>query len=152
MSINSTNYVMGKSIEYPMLRPVCIVLKELLKLHDLNKPFTGGISSFVVIIMILAFLKLSPVHTSPSKCLMALLCYYGSVFDYKTMIIANEEISFVYGSANDKLTIFHPLQPEINIAYNVTRFEEIRKCFMEGYRKIVRNEEEIKLDELLAID
>ena len=37
--------------EYEDLKVVCLVFKELLSVHNLNKPFTGGISSYILVIM-----------------------------------------------------------------------------------------------------
>eukprot|EP00826_Nyctotherus_ovalis_P057740 TRINITY_DN7902_c0_g1_i6.p6 TRINITY_DN7902_c0_g1~~TRINITY_DN7902_c0_g1_i6.p6 ORF type:complete len:153 (-),score=31.35 TRINITY_DN7902_c0_g1_i6:109-567(-) len=149
MSLSGTQYVISKSAEYPILRPVCVVLKRLLKARGLNRPFTGGMGSFVLTVMAIAFLRLGNAYASPSKCLAAFLSYYASVFNPKTMAIVDGRITYTYGNENERLLISNPLQQKINIAYNVTRFEEIRKCFLDVHAKITKGDCKTTLDDLL---
>ena len=44
--------------EYSDLKIVCLIVKELLRVHDLNRPFTGGIGSYILVIMIHNILKM----------------------------------------------------------------------------------------------
>jgi len=53
------------------------------------------------------------------------------------------------GLENASLSVSSPLQPEINIAYNVTRFEEIRVCFLDVYKKIIQEKENAKQEKIL---
>ena len=38
----------------PCLKPVCIILKKILRRYDLNKPYTGGLGSYSLFVMLLA--------------------------------------------------------------------------------------------------
>lgn len=38
---------------YPDLRPVCLVLKKLVKDNNLNEPYTGGIGSYSMFLLLL---------------------------------------------------------------------------------------------------
>lgn len=40
---------------------VCLVLKELLRVNELNKPYKGGIGSYVLVILVHNILKLKEV-------------------------------------------------------------------------------------------
>lgn len=42
---------------YPILEPLVLVLKQFLVQRDLNQPFNGGLSSYALIVMVVAFLK-----------------------------------------------------------------------------------------------
>jgi len=162
LGIRSTEYILIKSTELPLLRPICIVLKKILDSYDLNKPYLGGMSSFTLLLMTIAFFRLNPFFQSPSQCLTSFLKYYGEIFDYKRMSIIGEQIVELYenkqfhnnnqypvGLENASLSVSSPLQPEINIAYNVTRFEEIRVCFLDVYKKIIQEKENAKQEKIL---
>jgi len=43
--------------EYPKMKILVLVFKKFLSLKDLNKPFSGGLSSYSLIMMVLALLK-----------------------------------------------------------------------------------------------
>lgn len=156
LGIRSTEYVLTKTSEFPLLRPTCIVLKKILNSYGLNKPYLGGMSSFTLLLMVTAFLHLNPFFQSPSQCLTSFLKYYGEIFDHKRMTIMGEHIVELYESSqcpagleNVPFSVSSPLQPEINIAYNVTRFEEIKTCFLEVYKKIMKEKEGVKHEKIL---
>jgi len=92
----------------PALRPLTLMLKELLRQHDLKSTYTGGLSSYALTNMVALFLLMSPMlraereahaaagnratppslPTSPTgtsvplaTLLLELLHFYGSIFD-----------------------------------------------------------------------
>lgn len=77
------------------------MLKKFLALKDLNSPFHGGLSSYGVILLIIAFLNedqqmiYNPTDgmLSAGRALTQFLYFYGKVFDTMTMII--NEYGFV---------------------------------------------------------
>ena len=117
-------------------------------------------SSFTLLLMVISFMHVSPIYQSPSQYLINFLKYYGEVFDYKKTSIVGDRIVKLYeeqylnGLENASLSISSPLQPGINIAYNVTRFEEIKTCFLETYNKIMKLKDSVDhekiLDKILA--
>ena len=145
LGIRSTEYVLLKAREFPVLKPICIILKKLLNTRELNKPFAGGMSSFTLFLMASAFLRSSPPFKCISECLLSFLQYYGSVFDYRNTYIMADCIVMLDGQlstiGNLGLTVSSPLQPEFNVAYNVTRYEEIKACFWETYEKLMKAKE-----------
>jgi DNA polymerase sigma len=38
--------------QQPSLKVLCLILKDLLRVSDLNKPYTGGISSYVLVVLV----------------------------------------------------------------------------------------------------
>jgi non-canonical poly(A) RNA polymerase PAPD5/7 len=74
----------------PDLKPIVIVLKKLLHAHDLNQPYHGGLSSYSLVLMTSAFLRMFNEIKSISKNLLEFLNYFGSYFDPSTTIIENQ--------------------------------------------------------------
>jgi len=82
-------------VMYPFLKPVALVLKQLLFLGKLNDPFQKGLSSYGLVLMIVAFFQWCIVsNTYDTVCanlgrtVINLLRHYGSVFDYINWKIA----------------------------------------------------------------
>ena len=44
---------------YPALRPLTLVVKQLLALRCLNEVYTGGVGSYAILLMIMSFLQVS---------------------------------------------------------------------------------------------
>jgi non-canonical poly(A) RNA polymerase PAPD5/7 len=43
--------------DYEVLEPIVLALKNILKLASLNDPYTGGLSSYGLILMVVSFLQ-----------------------------------------------------------------------------------------------
>ena len=50
-------YIKQKITEHPFLKPLAIVLKKYLALKNLNSPFQGTMSSYALVLMIIALLR-----------------------------------------------------------------------------------------------
>lgn len=100
VDISFNNYDGIKKIElineykrkYPILSKLVMVLKQFLVLHDLNNSYTGGISSFSLILMCINFLQLQPMDkvgesANLGMLLLEFLELYGKEFDYDTSCI-----------------------------------------------------------------
>ncbi len=97
-------------------------------------------SSFTVGLMLTAFIRSLPGYLSPGHVLISALHYYGHVFEPSQMSIVNCCIALFRldaGPVAAPLYVAHPFHPEANVAYNVTRFEEIRECFRRSYARLV---------------
>nr|XP_006813805.1 PREDICTED: PAP-associated domain-containing protein 5-like [Saccoglossus kowalevskii] len=74
--------------EYPMLPYLVLVLKQFLLQRDLNEVFTGGISSYSLILMTVSFFQLHPRYdTMPRIANLGVLLIeffelYGRLFNY----------------------------------------------------------------------
>jgi len=70
ISINASSGIDGRSIikkfiqQCPAIKPLNIVLKQFLELIDLNKVFTGGLSSYALTLMVISFLQIHPLVRS----------------------------------------------------------------------------------------
>jgi len=67
----------------PTLRPLVLVLKHLLSQRGMNKPFEGGLSSYALTLMAIAFLQTPQLynnaHTDVGQQLCSLCAFYGGV-------------------------------------------------------------------------
>ena len=74
---------------YPSLKPIALVLKQLLYVAKLNDPYQHGLSSYGLVLMIVSFLQWLTLNgcydemcSSLGKLLLEFLKHYGSYFDY----------------------------------------------------------------------
>lgn len=82
-------------LTYPHLKPMALVLKHLLYLGKLNDPYQKGLSSYGLVLMIVAFFQwcfvsgtYETVCSSAGRALIQFLRHYGSAFDYTNWRIA----------------------------------------------------------------
>uniref|UniRef100_A0A3B3ZJU1 Terminal nucleotidyltransferase 4A n=1 Tax=Periophthalmus magnuspinnatus TaxID=409849 RepID=A0A3B3ZJU1_9GOBI len=128
--VKAASFIKDYVKKYPVLPYLIFVLKQFLLQRDLNEVFTGGISSYSLILMVISFLQLQ-LHPridarNPNENLGVLLIeffeLYGRHFNYlKTGIriknggayVAKEEImkSMTNGSRPSMLCIEDPLLP-----------------------------------------
>ena len=88
--LKSANLIKEYKKKYPVLQKLVYVLKQFLLQRDLNEVFTGGISSYSLILMCISFLQLHPnqayVMQTNEKSLGVLLIQffelYGREFNY----------------------------------------------------------------------
>jgi DNA polymerase sigma len=90
-------------MNYPNLKEVSIVLKMFLAKLDLNTPyfgkttdwdliFIGGISSYSLVLLIVAYMNYfkikDTINMTPSRLLMGFLDYYGNYFNPSSLGIS----------------------------------------------------------------
>lgn len=143
--VKAASFIKDYVEKYPVLPYLIFVLKQFLLQRDLNEVFTGGISSYSLILMVISFLQLHPRidARNPEENLGVLLIeffeLYGRHFNYlKTGIriknggayIAKEEImkSMANGSRPSMLCIEDPLLPGNDVgrgSYGAMRVQEV---------------------------
>ena len=82
-------------IYYRPLKPIMLVLKQLLYVSDLNDPYQGGLNSYGLILMVIAFIQnliqkniYNEYEGNYGKLLIEFLKFYNAGFDYKNNKIA----------------------------------------------------------------
>jgi len=60
--LRNTNFMKHLLEVYPDLKVIGLILKELLKITDLNKNYTGGIGSYILIMLVYNILKMKAVN------------------------------------------------------------------------------------------
>ncbi|XP_046609764.1 terminal nucleotidyltransferase 4B-like isoform X1 [Neodiprion virginianus] len=126
--VKSAELINSYKHEFPVLDKLVMVLKQFLLQRDLNEVFTGGISSYSLVLMTISFLQLHPRQNAycPKANLGVLLIefleLYGRKFNYvKTGIrvkdggtyISKEEVQrdMIDGHRPSLLCIEDPLAP-----------------------------------------
>lgn len=84
--VQSAELIKDYRAKYPVLSKLVLVLKQFLLQRDLNEVFTGGISSYSLILMCISFLQLHPRQIPDNANLGVLLLeffeLYGRKFNY----------------------------------------------------------------------
>ncbi|XP_020281563.1 non-canonical poly(A) RNA polymerase PAPD5-like [Pseudomyrmex gracilis] len=126
--VKSAELINSFKRRYPVLEKLVMVLKQFLLQRDLNEVFTGGISSYSLILMTISFLQLHPRQNACCSSanlgvlLIEFLELYGRKFNYvKTGIrvkdggtyISKEEVQrdMIDGHRPSLLCIEDPLTP-----------------------------------------
>jgi DNA polymerase sigma len=112
-------------------------LKKILAFKELNKPFSGGLGSYAVVLMILAYLNAEGENKSISEHLLGFLDFYGNKFNSneqqicKSYLTGEVVISPTENTEHNHLNIVDPLNPLNNIGKTTYNFPEIQKFFQE---------------------
>lgn len=153
----------------PPLAPLVMVLKQYLFNKGLNNVYTGGLSSYCLVLMVISFLLIKEDETSiagPTKecnlgsLLLDFLEYYGKKFDYENMGISvslNRGAHFYlkdtfFKNGNSPLVLVDPFNPSSNIGQNIFGMPNVRQAFLELHSKFISHDQTISLNNLLNMD
>ena len=132
-------------LQYKSLKPLVLVLKNILKISNLNDPYKGGLSSYGLILMIVSFLQaqkrmeidISINEDNLGKLFFDFINYYGLKFDPTKYVIyakLNEndenEINFKNIQIGSELVIIDPLNNSNNVAKSCFQFFNIKMSFI----------------------
>lgn len=147
--VQSAELIKDYKRQYPVLAKLVLVLKQFLLQRDLNEVFTGGISSYSLILMCISFLQLHPranqsQTTNLGVLLLEFLELYGRKFNYmKTGIsvknggryIPKEELQreMVDGHRPSLLCIEDPLTPGNDIGRSSYGALQVKQAFEYAY-------------------
>ena len=156
LGIQQSYYINQKIKEYPVLRPVCLVLKKLLVNNGLNDPYTGGLGSFSLFLML--YLALSQENLTSSQRFQGESTYLARLFSWFLHYFGetfNREQQFIYfnnsgwpwvsqslllsieGSLNKNLLcVYDPFNSSNNTAQKAFRIKDIFDCFKQAKDKI----------------
>ena len=157
------NYINKNVNEYKDIRSLLLVIKRYFRVMKMNKSFTGGLSSYSLFLLILAFFKHNKMsfddseekEISKGKSLFYFLEKY-SFYDYKNYGIDVEgkqiyfplENSFDYN--HEEIKILEPFT-RLNVSKSSFQVDEIRNTFnkalfflkIENYQILNKNENTI---------
>ncbi|XP_023030229.1 terminal nucleotidyltransferase 4B isoform X2 [Leptinotarsa decemlineata] len=157
ISFNMSNGVKSAELiktyveRFPVLPKLVYVLKQFLLERDLNEVFTGGISSYSLILMCISFLQLHPrqesIRTNNANLGVLLIEFfelYGKKFNYmKTGIrirdggryLDKDEMQreMVDGHRPSMLCIEDPLQPSNDIGRSSYGVLQVKRAFEYAY-------------------
>lgn len=62
--VKNTRFLKEIFEAHPSLMSICLILKELLRVNELNKPYKGGIGSYVLVILVHNILRMKEIDFS----------------------------------------------------------------------------------------
>ena len=145
ISIENSGHFGLKSVElvkeylnkYESLEPIVFAIKTLLKLSNLNDPYSGGISSYGIVLMIVNFLinqnnkgeKIS--IDNIGSLFYEFLFYYGSRIDTNFINVTSEELHFgIENLSPFQLYIVDPLNLNNNVGKSTYHYFNIKTMFL----------------------
>ncbi|XP_061572402.1 terminal nucleotidyltransferase 4A-like [Cololabis saira] len=149
-AVKAAQFIKSYLKKYTVLPPLIFVLKQFLLQRDLNEVFTGGISSYSLILMAISFLQLHPrIDTRRANINLGILLIeffelYGRDFNYlKTGIrvknggayLSKEEMLKAMGNGNrpSMLCIEDPLQPGNDVGRSSYGVLQVKQVFDFAY-------------------
>lgn len=150
--VQSAKLIKGFKRDYPVLEKLVLVLKQFLLQRDLNEVFTGGISSYSLILMCISFLQQHHQKPSTSSNLGVLLIeffeLYGRKFNYMKIgisvksgrYIPKEELQreMIDGHRPSLLCIEDPLTPGNDIGRSSYGALHVKQAFEYAYIVLVQ--------------
>ena len=141
--LRCVNLVKSYIKEYVALKPIIIALKSLLKNSNLNNPFTGGLTSYGLILMVVHYIQFLMDNDENEKNIIGnvfygFLFHYGVKFDFSRYIIVslpnsmnNKENSNMGISPNNReLVIIDPLNNKNNVAKSNYQYMNLKMALM----------------------
>mmetsp|Transcript_56682 Transcript_56682/g.93728 ORF Transcript_56682/g.93728 Transcript_56682/m.93728 type:complete len:584 (-) Transcript_56682:127-1878(-) len=137
LSVNATNgeqnseWVRRQLRQEPMLRPVVIALKLLLRRKGLHETYSGGIGSYLLIVMVVEQLRRSSVSCAGDmgELLSAFLQYYSTPACLSRR--RGEEV---------QMSMQDPMNSAADIGKRAFRFRQAQVCFAEWAMQLQRGD------------
>ena len=144
------DYIKECTLNYPEIFDIIYIMKRFLFNKKLNKSYQGGISSYSLFLMTLAFIKLyKNNYDIPIGSLFIEYLYFYSNFNfYNTLIQPSKENNIFEKIENNlqkcSLNIIDPIT-ELNVAKSTFKIDQVQNAFREGFDNISNNLLEINL-------
>ncbi|XP_061531830.1 terminal nucleotidyltransferase 4A-like isoform X1 [Phycodurus eques] len=148
-AVKAAQFIKSYLKKYTVLPPLIFVLKQFLLQRDLNEVFTGGISSYSLILMAISFLQLHPrIDTRRANINLGILLIeffelYGRDFNYMKMgirvnggaYLSKEEMLKAMGNGNrpSMLCIEDPIQPGNDVGRSSYGVLQVKQVFDFAY-------------------
>jgi len=128
--------------QFPAVVPLALILKKFLADRSLDHPYSGGLSSYCLVLLIVRFLQHEhhlgrPINQNLGSLLMDFLYFFGNIFDPRHMRISIHG-SGIYlnrerGHSIDPIHIDDPLCPANNVGRNCFRIHQCIKAFADAF-------------------
>lgn len=122
--------------EYEILEPLVFAMKTLLKLSCLNDPYTGGISSYGIILMIVYFLKREKAQNRSielndmGSVMLNMLYYYGGKSSNYVNVSNINEVDHTAALYPFDLFIIDPLNLSNNVGKSTFHYFNLKSMFL----------------------
>ncbi|KHG08006.1 DNA polymerase sigma [Gossypium arboreum] len=142
--LQTTELVKELTEQFPAATPLALVLKQFLADRSLDQSYSGGLSSYCLVLLIIRFLQHEhhlgrPINQNFGSLLMDFLYFFGNVFDPRQMRVSVQG-SGVYinrerGYSIDPIHIDDPLFPTNNVGRNCFRIHQCIKIASKNHPK-----------------
>ncbi|XP_021864272.2 uncharacterized protein [Spinacia oleracea] len=128
--------------QFPATIPLALVLKQFLADRSLDQSYSGGLSSYCLVLLITRFLQHEhhhgrPINQNLGSLFMDFLYFFGNVFDPRQMRVSIQGsglyIKRERGCSIDPIYIDDPLFPTNNVGKNCFRIHQCIKAFADAY-------------------
>ncbi|CAD5209571.1 unnamed protein product [Bursaphelenchus xylophilus] len=145
-SNSAAEWVKRQMAIYPDLDRLILIVKKMMVVYHLNEPFSGGLSSYALVILLTHYLNYNSHfyqrHKPLGLILMKFLCFYGEEFDYLNkavmfdgnqavfidkVVLQQQNEAFVGSSM---LTIIDPVDPMNDVGRGAHRMVVVRSTFL----------------------
>ena len=127
------NYIKNQIQLYPEIKPIMFVLKRYMQLQKLNSSYSGGISSFSLFLLLLAYIKASRPFKPFINCGKTLFeffeCYANLNFKIYSIDVNEINPFMIMNVLHDNgMLILDPIT-KLNVAKSSFRVDEIKSAF-----------------------
>ena len=139
-------YIIEKAYEFQPLSAMTLALKTIFHKAQLNDPYTGGLSSYGIILLIVYFLNMKKKqgieisYNTIGQLFFELLVFYQNKENINKPIIINENFVisplFQLIEQESSLIIVDPLNATNNVAKNVRQLNKILYAFAISVRSL----------------
>lgn len=137
--LSAVEFTLKLLYNYPALKELSLVLKNLLFVHNLNSSYHGGINSYSLLIWITGYLNsIEYIEKDLGTLLMKFLDFYGNAFDPVTTGINIINTGCYYTLPHccyENVVTIDPLSFQ-NITSNSFLVSEIKLCFASCYARL----------------
>ncbi|XP_043718931.1 uncharacterized protein LOC122666894 [Telopea speciosissima] len=143
--LQTTELVRELTEQFPAATPLALVLKQFLADRSLDHSYSGGLSSYCLVLLIIRFLQHEhhlgrPINQNLGSLLMDFLYFFGNLFDPRQMRISIQGngiyVNRERGHSIDPIHIDDPLFPTNNVGRNCFRIHQCIKAFADAYSSL----------------
>jgi predicted nucleotidyltransferase len=145
---NTVNYYINTMKRYPQIRPLTLLIKQLVKKNKLASVFDGGFSSHSIFIMVASNIRVLLKNQSLlnlGDLLNSFLHFYGKVFNYTntTIDLMNKNDPYIIKQEYSSVPVFIDPISKINVSKSSYLHENLKKLFSDTYDKLVQGEDNL---------
>lgn len=136
---------------FPCLLPAQVFLKCLLHKNKLDQPYIGGISSYTLQLMLLAYIQHNGIPANITEAIIGICNFYGNEFNFTLTGIDVKGAGRFFSRYQENcltlespttMKIIDPLNPENTLGHNAFRMNQIRKEMQNASNMIINGKGE----------
>ena len=142
------NYYNQTLKRYPQIKPLTLLIKNLVKKNNLASVFDGGFSSHSIFIMVTASIRVLLKNKSSlnlGALLNLFLHFYGKIFNYSntTIDLMNKSNPFIIMQEYSKVPVFIDPITKINVSKSSFLHDKLKQLFSDTYDKLIQGEQNL---------